>query len=108
MAVSPGRVIQLFLESEGLDGDLPWKLGRLDVLVSLWSGDNRLTGEIPAELDGPGNLMGLRPGGNMLTGCISTVLNGFNNHDLNCLGLEDCETPKRVDSRLTLRLNRVR
>ncbi len=115
---SPARVTQLILESRGLSGMLPWKLVWLDGLEHLWLSDNQLTGEIPAdlgrsltdlrtltldhnqltgeipaELSRLANLHILTLGNNEFTGCISPALRNVYDHDLDSLGLKDCESP---------------
>ena len=114
---SPARVTQLILASQELNGTVPWVLSRLDGLKYLWLDDNQLTGqipdalghlsnlrsltlnhnqltgEIPAKLGRLSNLRSLRLGNNQLTGCIPPVLRDNGDHDLDSLGLQDCETP---------------
>ena len=90
---SPARVTQLILASQGLSGTVPWVLSRLDDLEYLWLDDNQLTGEIPDALGRLSNLRSLRLGNNQLTGCIPPALRDTGDHDLDTLGLQDCETP---------------
>ncbi len=73
-----GRVTRLSLD-RGLNGRIPPELGRLDGLVSLRLGRNRLTGPIPPEL---GNLTRLKRLGlsfNHLTGAIPPELAKLSN-----------------------------
>ena len=68
------RVTQLFLPGLGLNGRIPPELGRLDRLVLLSLGRNRLTGSIPPELGNLTSLQILNLGHNDLTGTIPPEL----------------------------------
>ena len=71
---SLGRVTQLDLSGQNLNGRIPPEFGRLDGLITLNLANNRLTGPVPPEL---GHLVGLRElslDGNALTGAIPAEL----------------------------------
>ena len=112
---SPQRVIEVALFREGLAGTVPSVLGRLDALVTLNLGSNRLEGEIPTTIGNLSNLrlLGLRANrlsgqiphsltnlsrevelrlrGNQFSGCIPIGLRGVKKHDLDRVGLPNCD-----------------
>jgi len=63
-----GRVSQLQLNENGLNGTLPAEIEQLAQLTSLGLGDNNLTGTIPAEIGQLANLTALDLNGNQLDG----------------------------------------
>ena len=69
-----GRVTQLFLEWNGLTGQMPPDLGNLDRLESLFLYSNALTGPIPPELGNLASLRILELDGTDLTGPIPPEL----------------------------------
>ena len=74
-----GRVIELSLQRNGLQGELPSELGELSELrnLRLWSND--LSGTIPSELSQLTQLEQFAVGGNRLHGTIPDWLSGFHN-----------------------------
>ena len=71
---SVGVVIELNLQRNRLQGEIPAQLGQLANLAVLGLGDNQLEGEIPAQLGQLANLGGLFLGGNQLEGEIPVQL----------------------------------
>ena len=71
---SNGRVVELDLSDNGLDGEIPAELAQLSALEGLDLGDNNLTGEIPPELGNLSKLERLRLWGNELHGKIPAEL----------------------------------
>ena len=70
-----GRVNELHLGGNGLEGVIPAEIGRLTQLRELWLGDdNGLTGEIPNEMSRLANLEVLDLGSNDLIGVIPAWL----------------------------------
>ncbi len=70
-----GRVTHLELHENGLSGQIPPELGRLDNLLLLNLSWNRLSGQVPPDLlSGIENLTWLSLGGNRLTGCVPSDL----------------------------------
>ena len=67
-----GRVTELFLGHNALDGSIPRELGRLERLESLVLQGNELTGRIPGELGNLGVLRELFLDGNDLSGRFPT------------------------------------
>ena len=88
-----GRVTELLLAENGLNGEIPPELGDLTSLEVLDLGEgvgdgvfdvdrNRLSGEIPPELGNLANLESLDLSDNDLSGCIPNSLRGrANNRD---------------------------
>ena len=74
-----GRVVELSLQRNGLQGELPAQLGELSELrnLRLWSND--LSGTIPSELSQLTQLEQFAVGGNRLHGTIPDWLSGFHN-----------------------------
>ena len=74
-----GRVAELFLNENQLNGEIPTELGNLSNLewLSLWR--NQLTGEIPMELGNLSKLQTLWLFNNQLTGKIPTELGNLSN-----------------------------
>ncbi len=66
----PQRVVELRLESAGLDGALPTELGELSELRRLALSDNLLSGPLPASLGRLTRLESLSLDGNRLTGAL--------------------------------------
>ena len=81
----------LWLQDNALTGPIPPELGNLTALIRLWLSDNRLNGTIPAELAGLTNLTLLLLSGNPLVGCVPPSLKDVDFHDLDTLGLTDCQ-----------------
>ena len=71
---TPLRVVNLAVNSRGLDGTIPANLGNLASLQRLELFENRLTGPIPAELGRLANLQELDLSENRLTGPIPAEL----------------------------------
>ena len=69
-----GRVISLFLDENGLTGEIPAELGQLSQLQTLALGDNQLTGPIPPGLGNLSNLRVLALNKNELAGPIPAEL----------------------------------
>ena len=74
---SPRRVTKVVLIKQGLDGQIPAELGRLDMLEELWLYTNELTGNIPADLGDLSNLTWLFVSDNNLSGQIPEDLNNL-------------------------------
>ena len=104
VAGTPPRVIGLDLRyverrftrrnsvvQERLRGTIPPALGALERLQRLNLAGNALSGPIPPELGALSHLTELRLGLNRLTGCIPVDLRRVERHDLEELGLPDCE-----------------
>lgn len=69
----------LFLNDNGLVGNIPPELGQLSQLQTLSLDDNRLSGSIPVELMSLTKLYGLRLHHNYLTGPIPTEISNLTN-----------------------------
>ena len=82
---------RLWLQGNALTGPIPQEMGRLSNLEWLWLESNDLDGTIPAELTELTNLNLLRLGGNNLVGCVPASLRDVDIHDLDDLGLSDCQ-----------------
>ena len=78
VTMSDGRVSEVWLKDEGLDGSVSAALGRLDMLTLLNLHTNSLSGEIP-DLSGASMLEELYLPNNDLTGGIPAWLNGSTN-----------------------------
>ena len=113
---SGGRVTELKLSSNQLNGEIPAELGNLSNLTVLNLAVNDLSGSIPASvgtlseltelnlhssgLSGPipqnlvnlGKLSRLQLRGNGFSGCVPDSLYGVEDNDLNQLGLPKCST----------------
>ena len=74
-----GRVIGLSLDSNGLDGEIPWSIGNLANLQTLDLGGNQLDGPIPSELGNLSNLEHLTLWQNELRGEIPARLGNLSN-----------------------------
>ena len=84
-------LVYLWLADNELTGSIPPELGKLTALRWLWLADNDLSGTIPAELTGLTNLTLLLLYGNNLVGCVPRSLQDVDFHDLDDLGLDDCQ-----------------
>ena len=69
-----GRVEGIFLDANGLVGNIPAELGRLGILETLSLSGNGLTGNIPSEIGDLKNLRNLSLAANRLTGRIPPEL----------------------------------
>ena len=74
-----GRVTELSLRDNRLNGTIPPEIGSLSNLSVLALGANRLSGEIPSEIGSLTNLKLLGLGGNELSGAIPDELAGLSN-----------------------------
>ncbi len=74
-----GRVVDLRLTNNGLNGTLPNSLGNLSNLGLLYLGSNNLTGSIPESLGSLSNLTKLSLGYNKITGSIPGSLGNLSN-----------------------------
>lgn len=74
-----GRVMEIVLEGNDLNGILPAELGDLDKLKRLTLTDNRLSGEIPVELYNLTELTTLELGLNELSGTIPAEIGNLTN-----------------------------
>ena len=90
---TPGRVRELDLSGEGLDGAIPGVIGDLYELTVLDLSNNSLTGDIPEELGWLYNLEEARLSGNTLTACIPVELEEAATNDLSSLNLLYCQPP---------------
>lgn len=85
------RLERLILTLNYLSGDIPPELGKLSSLRELIILGNTLTGEIPVELGGLLNLEKLYLSvGNQFTGCIPSALQDVTENDLSELELQFC------------------
>ncbi|MFD0797578.1 T9SS type A sorting domain-containing protein [Maribacter chungangensis] len=73
-----GRVFQLDLSENGLQGTLPSELGNLDNLKYLYLDKNLLTGTIPSQIGNLTALNGLFLGNNELSGVIPPEIGNLN------------------------------
>ncbi|CBN79919.1 Hypothetical leucine rich repeat protein [Ectocarpus siliculosus] len=71
---SQGRVVNLFLWDNNLQGRIPTELGNLHMLDTLWLANNKLSGTIPAELRNLTALQTLSLNVNELSGPIPSEL----------------------------------
>ncbi|MCY3913190.1 MAG: hypothetical protein OXG43_08080 [Chloroflexi bacterium] len=76
------RVIRLSLADNNLSGAIPWQLGYLASLESLFLGKNHLRGPIPPELGRLANLRSLHLPDNLLSGAIPPELGSLGNLSL--------------------------
>ncbi len=90
---TPGRVRELDLSDEGLDGAIPEEIGDLYELTVLDLSDNSLTGDIPEELGWLYNLEEVRLSGNTLAACLPVELEEAATNDLSSLNLLYCQPP---------------
>ena len=99
------ELFYLFLYDNQLTGGIPPELGSLTGLIYLWLSDNQLSGTIPAELTNLTNLTILLLYGNSLEGCVPASLRNIGHHDLDSLGLADCQAgpaaPEGLDATLS-------
>ena len=96
----------MYLDDNGLTGEIPAELGNLSNLERLRLHDNLLTGEIPAELGNLPNLEVLTLGGNLFSGCLPSNLlsleGTIDREDLNTVGWPyDCAVLLEVRDTLT-------
>ncbi len=92
-----GRVTTLRLSGNGLNGELPAELAKLDALRELHLDNNQLRGQIPPELGGLSNLTALSLANNQFTGCVSVPLLRVAANDLDSLNLPAC-SPVQVET----------
>ena len=95
---SEGRVTALFLENNGLAGEIPSELGRLNKLRRLYLGGNDLTGEIPFLLNSLSELEVLDLNGSQLSGRIPPLLGSLTK--LTTLRLSDNQLMGHIPSSL--------
>ena len=95
---SSGRVIELDLSENGLNGAIPSELSSLSNLTNLWLNGNQLSGEIPSELGNLSNLTVLSLWDNQLSGEIPSELGNLSN--LRWLSLADNELSGEIPSEL--------
>ena len=95
---SSGRVIELNLSFNQLNGTIPLELGKLTFLEVLGLYGNRLSGTIPSELGKLTNLKGLYLWNNELNGSIPSALGNLVN--LTVLRLSDNELSGTIPSEL--------
>jgi len=79
VSIVMGRVIQLDLTNNQLNGSIPAELSNLSNLRGLYLGNNQLTGSIPSSLGNLSNLMFFILNGNQLTGSIPSILGDLSN-----------------------------
>ena len=91
-----GRVVQLDLRYNGMEGSIPLELGSLSQLEDLWLSNNHLTGQIPTELGNLSNLLTLDLGYNRLTSSIPTELGNLSH--LSHLNLSANDLTGRIPS----------
>ena len=84
-----GRVIELILSQNQLNGEIPAELGRLTDLEYMDLFGNQLQGEIPAELGSLGNLTVLRIWANQLVGAIPPELGNLASLNQLVLGINE-------------------
>ncbi len=89
----PPRVTGLDLADRGLDGEIWGWLGDLTELTELRLDGNRLTGTVPSKLALLTKLTQVGLAGNALVGCVPPPLRDADYHDLDRLGLPDCDPP---------------
>lgn len=85
-----GRIIQLDLSNNQLNGPIPAELGSVSELTRLFLFGNNLNGEIPNELGNISNLKSVFLGGNQFEGCVPDELLNAPDNDLDALGLHVC------------------
>ena len=83
-----GRVIGLYLERNGLSGEIPPELGSLSKLEALDLSDNGLSGDIPPEIGNLSKLAVLFLNDNRLSGCVPGALQPLTAYNLG--GLPFC------------------
>jgi Leucine-rich repeat (LRR) protein len=93
-----GRVTELFLFGNQLNGSIPTELGNLTNLVELGLHNNQLSGSIPAELGNLTNLQSLDLLQNQLSGSIPAELGNLTN--LQYLGLHDNQLSGSIPAEL--------
>ncbi len=81
----------LQLAENELGGQIPKGLAKHSALHDLRLNDNNLTGPIPPALGANARVNYVYLGGNLLTGCIPSGLLQVRFHDLDRLGLDECE-----------------
>ena len=74
-----GRVTQIFLRENNLEGSIPAELGNLSRLTHLYLYRNRLSGEIPSELGNLSSLKWLSLDANELNGEIPSTFGNLSN-----------------------------
>ncbi len=77
ITVEEGRVTEVHLGGNALNGSIPLELGNLENLKDLWLFMNNLSGTIPSELGNLINLESLHLEENQLTGSIPPELGGL-------------------------------
>ena len=84
-------LVRLDFQGNQLSGSIPGSLGNLSNLEQLRLYDNQLSGSVPTWLGNLSNLRLIRLGGNSLTGCIPDSLQPVADNDFNRLGLPVCQ-----------------
>ena len=91
-----GRVVNLLLYENNLDGELPQELGNLSTLYTLALSGNRLTGEIPSSIGNLTSLTSLGLSDNQLTGAIPSSIGNLTG--LTYMNLSDNELTGAIPS----------
>ena len=94
-----GRVTELVLHENRLNGSLPPELGNFPNLQTLWLDGNRLSGPIPSELGNLSTLQALHLHDNWLSGPIPPELGNL--HNLHRLWLSVNQLDGRIPSELS-------
>ena len=89
---------RLLLYENQLSGSIPSQLGNLANLREIWIYDNHLSGTIPSQLGSLSNLQVLALGTNQLSGTIPSQLGSLSN--LQALGLENNQLNGAIPSQL--------
>ena len=101
------NVYDLWLQDNDLTGPIPPELGSMTQLWRLSLADNDLSGTIPAGLTGLTSLTLLLLYGNNLAGCVPPSLYDVDLHDLDALGLLDCQEGPAAPTGLSASLTGV-
>ncbi len=88
--IQEGRVTELSLPNQNLDGILPIGIGNLSALKTLDLSFNSLTGTIPASLNNLTSMTKWRLAGNSLSGCVPYNFAQVSDNDAASLNLPTC------------------